>query len=50
VDGVELKEEGFKQKGLNSKAVADFQAYLQLNPNATNRAQVEQWLGELKGQ
>jgi tetratricopeptide (TPR) repeat protein len=22
----------FKQKGLNSKAVADFQAYLQLNP------------------
>ncbi len=44
----------YRQQGLESQAIADFEMYLRLTPNvapnASDRAQVEQWLRELKGQ
>lgn len=40
----------YREKGLKPQAIADFEKYLQLDPNASDRAQVEQWLRELKGQ
>ena len=41
---------GYRMKGLKSEAIADFETYLRLNPSASDRAQVEQWLRALKGQ
>jgi tetratricopeptide (TPR) repeat protein len=40
----------YRNEGLKSQAVADFETYLRLVPDASDRAQVEQWLGELKGE
>jgi len=42
--------EAYKLKGDKAKAIADFEMYIKLAPNASDRAQVEQWLRELKGQ
>ena len=39
-----------RQKGLKAEAIADMESYLKLAPNASNRAQVEGWIRELKGQ
>ena len=38
----------FRQKGLKAQALADFQTYLRLAPDATDRAEVEQWIRELQ--
>jgi len=35
---------------MKPQAIADFEMYLQLIPNASDRAKVEQWIRELKGQ
>jgi tetratricopeptide (TPR) repeat protein len=40
----------YLQKGLKPQAIADFETYLRLEPNASERARVEQWLRDLKGQ
>jgi len=42
--------DAYRQKGLKAEAIADMESYLKLAPNASNRAQVEGWIRELKGQ
>lgn len=37
-----------KAKGENSKAAADFETYIHLNPGASDRAKVEQLIKELE--
>jgi tetratricopeptide (TPR) repeat protein len=38
----------FQKEGLKADAVADFKTYLQLKPNASDRAQVEQFIRDLQ--
>ena len=45
-----LKIHSLNPPSLKAQAIADFETYLRLVPNASDRAQVEQWLRELKGQ
>jgi regulator of sirC expression with transglutaminase-like and TPR domain len=40
----------YRDKGSKPQAITDVEKYLQLAPNAADRAQVEQWLAELKAQ
>jgi tetratricopeptide (TPR) repeat protein len=40
----------YREKSMKPQAIADFEMYLQLIPNASDRAKVEQWIRELKGQ
>jgi tetratricopeptide (TPR) repeat protein len=40
----------YREQGRKGKAIADLEKYLELDPNATDRAQIEEWLRELKGQ
>lgn len=39
----------YREKGMAAQAVTDLNQYLQLKPDAPDRAQVEQWLTQLKG-
>lgn len=38
-----------RQQGLKTQAIADFETCLRLAPSTPNRAQIEQWITELKG-
>jgi tetratricopeptide (TPR) repeat protein len=40
----------YREQGRKAEAVADLGKYLELSPNAADRAQIEEWLRELKGQ
>jgi tetratricopeptide (TPR) repeat protein len=37
-----------RKKGSKAEAIADFEAYVRLAPNASDRAEVEKWIQELK--
>jgi regulator of sirC expression with transglutaminase-like and TPR domain len=39
----------YAEQGKYDRAIADLETYLKLRPDAENRAQVEQWIKELKG-
>lgn len=39
----------YRQKNFKPQAIADFQKYLALVPNARDRSQIEQWIKELQG-
>jgi tetratricopeptide (TPR) repeat protein len=45
-----LRGASYSQKGLKPEAIADLQMYLTLDPIYPGRAQVEQWIRQLKGQ
>jgi hypothetical protein len=40
--------QAYRLKNQKDEAVADFKKYLELEPNAADRAQVEQWITELQ--
>ena len=40
----------YGMQGQSEEAVAEFEIYLQLQPDAENRSMVEEWIEELEGQ
>ena len=47
-DAYRERGRSFQEQGWKARAIADFTTYLQLEPNAPERATVEQWITELK--